>query len=285
MSGPPRLTPPSAARPAMLVDAHAHLDRYPDELLAPALAEIRRASILTIATAMDLSSYERAKAIAARCPLVVPAFGIHPWNAPVYSDELRDQSLRRALDEALLFGEIGLDRRFVPNARTHPAQRAVFELFLAAARDQGKLVNLHTSGAEEEVCQLLERFGRPAAIVHWYSGPADAFARLLELGALFTVGVEVHFSPHIQALARIIPDDRLLTETDNPEGMEWLTGTPGMPLLVTDVVGKLAELRGTNPEGIVQTVEQNLFRLMRANRWLAPVAERILGEAARERAA
>ena len=71
----------------MLIDAHAHLDRYGSALDA-ALAEIEGERIFTVATAMDASSYRELLGIAARSELVVATFGIHPKNAPAYAHRL-----------------------------------------------------------------------------------------------------------------------------------------------------------------------------------------------------
>jgi TatD DNase family protein len=64
----------------VLIDAHAHADRYGDALPA-ALQEIERQRIFTISNSMDLESYQRNLEIAAQCSWVLPIFGVHPWNA------------------------------------------------------------------------------------------------------------------------------------------------------------------------------------------------------------
>jgi Tat protein secretion system quality control protein TatD with DNase activity len=86
---------------------------------------------------------------------------------------------------------------------------------------------------------------------------------MAERGVSFTVGVEALFSPHIQAIARAIPSEQLLTETDNPDGLQWLTGVLGMPARIREVVLMLAELRNTSSEDIIRTVQENLARLFR----------------------
>ena len=98
---------------------------------------------------MDLPSYEKNLAIAARSPWVLPAFGIHPWNAHKYLG--RQEELAEPLARSPVYGEIGLDHFFVRKRSRYPAQREVFESFLAAAREQGKIVIVHAKGAEREV--------------------------------------------------------------------------------------------------------------------------------------
>jgi TatD DNase family protein len=258
----------------MLIDAHTHVDHYGNGDLDVALDEIVRHRIFTIGVAMDLPSYQRTREIARRCDLVLPTFGVHPWNAAKVAAHLDD--LAAPIADSPMLGEIGLDFHWVEDPVTYPAQREVFEVFLAAAQAQGKIVNLHTKGAEREVLTLLRRYDLRRAIVHWYSGPLDVLDDLIADGVLFTVGVEVMRSDRIREIARRIPADQLLTETDNPGGWEWLTGTKGTPALLKDVVHALAEVRGTADEAIAKTVQANFVRLIGDDPRLADVVATIM---------
>jgi TatD DNase family protein len=260
----------------MLIDAHAHLDRYGEELQA-AIDEIKEHNILTIAVAMDLPSYERSLEIAELSELALPIFGVHPKRAPQYADRLRE--LANFIERSPMIGEIGLDFHWVEDQAQYPAQRKVLEYFLAAAREQKKIVNLHTKGAEREILDLLERYDIRRAIVHWYSGPMDIFRALIDHGAYFTVGVEVFSSESIQAIARAVPEGQLLTETDNPGGLKWLRGVVGMPREIKKVIQAIAALRQSPPEAIEKTVCENLTRLMAADPWLTAVHDRIVSQA------
>lgn len=97
----------------------------------------------------------------------------------------------------------------------------------------------------------------------------DIFHELVARGIYFTIGVEVLYSEHIQAIARELPPEQLLTETDNPGGPKWLMSALGMPLLVKDVVQVLAGLRETTAQDIIQTVQTNFVRLIRDDPWLS----------------
>lgn len=244
----------------MYVDAHAHLDRYGDDL-GEALAEIERDRLFTVSVAMDPTSYRANVEIAAACELVLPTFGVHPWNASAYAGRLAE--LREATAESPMLGEIGLDFRFVEDASAYPAQREVFEFFLQAAAEQNKIVNLHIAGAEEEVLALLRRYDVRRAIVHWYSGPLDLLDELLAWGAHVTVGVEVLHSGHIREIARRLPAERLLTETDNPGGAAWLTGAPGKPSLIKEIVAGVAEARGIGAGEVAALARDNFAALIR----------------------
>jgi TatD DNase family protein len=256
----------------MLVDAHAHLDKY-GKGLAPALGEIEQHGIFTWAVSMDLPSYERNLEIAERCSLVLPTFGIHPRRAPDYASRLNE--LSSWIERSPAIGEIGLDLHWVEDSSQYPAQRKVFEYLLAAAREQKKIVNLHTKGAEKEVLDLLERYGIVRAIVHWYSGPLDILRALADYGAYFTLGVEILTSEEIRHIARAVPLDRILTETDNPGGLKWLRGTLGMPKIILEVIEQIAAIKQETAEAIVRAVEENFCHLAGNDPWLAEVRARV----------
>ena len=256
----------------MLIDAHSHVDRFElvdEQALGSALAEITEHKILTISNSMDLPSYTRNLEISEMCDWVAPIFGVHPWNAPENAGHL--DGLRGAIEQSPMLGEIGLDHHFVQDTSTYPAQRKVFEFLLGAAREQDKIVHLHTKGAEEEVLYLLNQYDIRRAIVHWYSGPLDIFGELLDRGAYFTVGIEVLYTEHVQAIAQEIPSKQLLTETDNPGGPKGFIGKPGMPALLQDVVQGIAEARDTTAESIVQMVRANMLELTQDDQRLSGV--------------
>ena len=101
----------------MLIDAHAHLDKY-EEALQAALAEIEQQRIFTISSSMDLPSYHRNLEVAERCNWVLPTFGIHPWNALTYADRLSE--LNSLIERSPILGEIGLDFHWIEDV---PASR------------------------------------------------------------------------------------------------------------------------------------------------------------------
>ena len=252
----------------MLIDAHVHLDKYGD-LLDHALREIERENIFTVATAMDVPSYQDLQEIGRRSALVLPTFGIHPRRAPQYLDRLRE--LGQYIEMTPAIGEIGLDFHWVKDSSEYPAQLKILEYFFAAAREQKKFVNLHTKGGEKAILERLERYDVTRPIIHWYSGPLDILRALVQFGAYFTIGVEVLYSETIQTIAREIPEHLLLTETDNPGGLKWLNGIVGMPSEIRKVIDELARIRNSTPESISRMVHANFLKLIQDDPWLQQV--------------
>lgn len=259
----------------VLIDAHAHLDHYEADAIDDAVAEIEADGILTVSVSTDPESYRAAQVVASRSPLILATFGVHPWEAPRWDGRLDEIAALAA--ESPMAGEIGLDHRWVEDPDSYPAQRTVFAAQLEMAVSGDRIVNVHTAGAESETRRMMVEAGVDRAIVHWYSGPVDELAAMVAAGYFFTVGVEVLVSDRIRQIAAEIPDDRILTETDNPGGWPWLTGENTGPTIVHRVIDELARVRDTTPGRIEALVASNLKRLVEDDRRLADWATPLLG--------
>ena len=243
----------------MLLDVHMHLDRYPpgaDDVLA----EIRKRRVFSIAVSMDPDSHARTVRLAEGESLVLPTFGVHPARAPQWADRLDE--MQEALDRTPMVGEIGLDRCWVEDAGAYPAQERVFDWFLAAATQRDLAVNLHTKAAEDDIAAGLRKHDVRRAIVHWYAGPVRAFRALVDHGCWFSVGCGVLGDDVEKAIAAEIPDDRLLTETDNPGGWRWMTDAWGRPSLLIEIQRELARVRGMSTGDLQALVRANWERLI-----------------------
>ncbi|MGH7833403.1 MAG: TatD family hydrolase, partial [Candidatus Binatia bacterium] len=197
---------------------------------------------------------------------VLPTFGVHPKQAARNLPEL--SNLSGVIEQTPMIGEIGLDFHWVEDSSQYPAQMKVLEYFLAAAREQKKIVNLHTKGAERQILDLLERYDIVRAIVHWYSGPLDILNAMIDYGAYFTIGVEALYSDHIRKIACAIPMRQILTETDNPGGLKWLRGATGMPGIVARVVEAIAGLKEATTEEASRAVHANFLTLVKDDPWI-----------------
>lgn len=249
----------SGSRP-VYVDAHVHLDEYPDTWLGAVLGQLEEERIVSISTAMAPQAYQRSLEIQQRSPWVCATVGVHPWNAHHFVATLDDIS--PMMKDSPMFGEIGLDYRNVRDRSLYAAQMRVLEFFLSAAKKQDKIVNVHTSGAEAEVVDLLERYDIDRAIVHWYSGPVEPLRRMAMRGYMFTFGCEVLSSGFIQSIAHEVPVEQLLTETDNPGGPQWVFGEPAMPELVKPVLQALSIIKCLDEDATREQVRQNMLSLL-----------------------
>lgn len=225
----------------MLVDAHAHLDWYTDAW-TEALNQIEKLRILTLAVAMDVPSYLKTLELARSSSLIIPAFGIHPWEAARYADRLHE--LDGYLEKTPVIGEAGLDFHYVQDKGLYPGQLKVFEYECYWARQLSKPMNLHTRGADHEVLEMVRRYRIDRSIIHWYAGPNSLIEAFLAAGCYFTVGVDVLNPRKAPGIAALVPVERMLLETDNPDGYRWLTQEIGMPDLLLKILEKVALIKG-----------------------------------------
>jgi TatD DNase family protein len=244
----------------MLIDAHTHIAKYEDNI-DEVIQEINEHNILTISNSMDVFAYERNLKLAEECKLIIPTFGIHPWT--VTENAYKLESLVEFIDKSPMIGEIGLDHHFVAESEKYNIQNQVCEFFLEMAKKQDKVVIIHTKGAEREILDYLKQYDIKRSIIHWYSGPEKLVDQFLELGCYFTIGVEIINSRKIRSLAKKLPADKILTETDNPGAYKWLKDEQGMPSLIQLVVEKLAKVRKLSIEETTQLVKHNLAELMK----------------------
>jgi len=248
------------------IDAHAHPDQYNPGQLDQALKEIESNHIITMAVSMDIPSYERNCDIAVQSDFIIPSFGIHPWNAHKYAGGL--ERLDNYIDGVPAIGEIGLDFHWVKNTSRYFAQIEVFEYFLSAAREQQKTVNIHTKGAEDEIVRLLKQYDIRQAIIHWYSGPFAELENLVEMGLMFTAGVEVLVSEDIRKIIQRIPVNQILTETDNPGGYRYVSESAGYPSLIINVVEAVAAIKDLQTDECAHILYDNFSGFCADNPWL-----------------
>lgn len=242
----------------MLLDAHVHTDKYSQDIFENVVKECQVNDIKLLSVSMCIDSYNIIKKLSQKYDFIIPSFGVHPWSAKLYSNNLT------ILDDYLLqnkyIGEIGLDKKFLKYADPYIDQLKVFEYITSSPLVKGKLLNLHTSGAEVEVLKYLEAYKHSKFLVHWYAGELKIIDRYLALGGFFTIGVEVLFSKHIEDIATLLPLDRILIETDNPSSYSWLLGKEqnnGMPSLLYKVIDKICLIKKISKEEFLYQLEIN----------------------------
>jgi TatD DNase family protein len=256
----------------MYIDAHTHLDKYGSEIEL-ALAEIEQHAIFTVSVSMEPTAYAKSKAIEKRSGWVVSTFGVHPWDAPAFHSKL--ETLIPLIDASPMIGEIGLDYYFVSEPEKHALQRDVFQHFARHGVSQNKILNIHSKGAEADVDRILGDIGARRVILHWYAGPLKQIPRFAEKGFYFTVGIGVLFSNRTRQIAKTIPADLLLTETDNPVGYQSLAGKLGTPSIICSVVETISELRGWSIEETKSIVRRNFLRLTAVDDWAQIAAKAV----------
>lgn len=252
----------------MLVDSHCHLD-FPD--FADDLAGIvARAEASGVGRMVTISTRVRKLpdlvAIAERFPNVYCSVGTHPHHADEEDGITTDELVKLAQHpKVVAFGEAGLDYFYEMGSRE--AQERGFRAHIAAARETGLPLVIHTREADEDCGKILEdEMGKGAfhAVLHCYTGGRDLAMQAIDLGLMisFTGILTFKKSQALRDLAAELPADRVLVETDSPYlAPGKYRGKRNEPSYVVETAKVLAEVRGVSLDEIARQTTENFFRL------------------------
>jgi TatD DNase family protein len=250
-----------------LFDTHAHL-HFPDfdADRAEMMARARAAGVtrmLTIGTEVPTS--HAAIALAESEPDVWAAVGVHPHDA-AEADEASLGEIERLAGRprVVAVGEIGLD--FFRNLSPRATQERIFRHLIGVARRARKPVLVHCRDAHAEVLAILaeERASEVGGIMHCFSGDVEVARRCLDLGLLVSLAGPVTY-PNARALpevARFVPADRLVIETDCPFlPPQGYRGKRNEPAYLALTAARVAELRGEPVDDFARRASDNARRL------------------------
>jgi TatD DNase family protein len=252
----------------MLVDSHCHLDfsEFAPELDA-VVARAKGAGVdACVSIGTTLEKFLRVREIAERFADVWCSVGIHPHEAE--KEPLTDAVplLERARHRKVVgIGETGLD--FYYNHSPRAPQLANFRSHIAAARELGLPLIVHTRDAEDDTIAILrEEMGKGAfsGLIHCFTGTKKLADAALDLGFCISVSGIVTFkkSEELRSVLKDVPLDRLLVETDAP----YLAPMPhrgkrNEPAFVVNTAAALAVLKGVGADELARATTDNFFRL------------------------
>ena len=239
-----------------MIDSHCHLA---DEAFEGDLdAVVRRAQeagltgALCVLSADDEKESASAMRVRSAWPAVRFSAGIHPHNAGRFANRIADvqssvcDAIRR--ERAVAIGEIGLDYHYDFSPRA--IQQQVFEAQASLARELSLPIIIHTREATDDTFQMLKAANGVRGVFHCFTGDAAMARAALDLGFFVSLAGIVTFpkAGELREVARLIPDDRLLVETDSP----YLAPVPfrgkrNEPSFVGRVVEVIAGLRAVEP--------------------------------------
>ena len=252
-----------------LFDTHAHLHvpEFAEDLTA-VLERARAAGVQRLVTiGTDVETTVAALALAEREDRVWATAGIHPHDAAA-ADEAAFAAIERLAGHprVVAIGEIGLD--FFRNLSPPDVQERTFRRLLALARRLGKPAVMHCRDAHAETLAILEeeRVGEVGGIMHCFSGDVAIARRCLDVGLLISLAGPVTY-PSARVLpdvARFVPGDRLVVETDCPFlPPQGYRGRRNEPAYLAHTAARVAELRGESLARLGPQMSANARRLFR----------------------
>lgn len=255
----------------LLADSHCHLDRID---LAPWGGEFDRFMVdtragglgLMVCVGIDLDSYPAMRSLVDPYAEVMVSVGVHPNEGPACTPGVERLVELGQDPRVVAIGETGLDYfRTEPGA---PWQHERFRIHIEAARQLGKPLIIHTREAREDTLRVLEENHAQDAggVMHCFVEDWATARRALDIGFYISFsGVLTYRSAEeLREVAKKVPEDRLLIETDSP----YLApvphrGKPNVPQYVRHVAETLAGLRGWSLEETAERTYENARRLFK----------------------
>ncbi len=252
----------------MLIDSHCHLDH--DAFAGEVDAVVGRAReagvglLLTIST--SLARFPQVLAVAERYPDVWCTVGVHPHEAGAEAGVTVEDLVRLSRHPKVVgIGECGLD--YFYNHSPQDVQIAVFRTHIAAARESGLPLVVHTRDADATTASILtdeQKIGPFTGVLHCFSSGAALAETAVGLGFKISFSGILTFrkSEELRRIARSLPAESLLVETDAPYlAPVPMRGKRNEPGYVGHTLKMLAECRGEDPDALAATTGANFLRL------------------------
>ncbi|MBP6379425.1 MAG: TatD family hydrolase [Sphingorhabdus sp.] len=252
----------------MFVDSHCHLNYK--GLVEQEKGVLERARAAGVGAMLNISTRENewdaVIGLAEREQGVWASVGIHPHEADQHGEITSEKLVKKSQNSRVIgIGETGLDYYYDYSDRDQ--QKACFRQHIIAARETGLPIIVHTRDAEEDTAKILREemeWGAYPGVIHCFTASAD-FARIaLDLGLYISLSGIVTFknARDLQDIAKTIPEDRLLIETDSP----FLAPVPHRgktcePAFVSNTAVFLADLKNVPIEELAEKSTENFFNL------------------------
>ena len=259
----------------MFVDSHCHLsfeglhERIDEVRAAMAAADVDRA--LVICTTLE--EFDKVHALALRFPNFWASAGVHPDNEGVREPSVEDLVERAGLPRVVAIGETGLDyyrlgQRSVTDMHW---QRERFRVHIRAARRSAKPLVIHTRSASEDTLAILREEGAQTAggVFHCFTETAEVARAALDLGFYISFSGILTFrnADDLREVARFVPLDRVLIETDSPYlAPVPFRGRPNQPAYVPFVAKQLAQLLQLEAAAVAAVTSANFERLFKLSK-------------------
>ena len=254
----------------MLVDSHCHLDYYVEAEIEQVIARAREAGVGRMVTiGVRMSQAAKVKELTERFPDVWGTIGIHPHNAGEGPLPTPDEIAAEAEHPRIIgIGESGLD--YFYDKAPRDAQAENFRRHIRAARLAGLPLAIHARQADEDILAILkeerEQGGWFDFLLHCFSSGRELAEKSVEMGGYVSFSGILTFpkSQDIRDVARDLPADRLLVETDSP----YLAPVPFRgkrcePGMVAHTAKVLAEVRGMEMAELEDLTTANFTRLFK----------------------
>ena len=245
----------------MYFDTHTHLDddKFREDREA-VIAKVRESGVeLAVNVGSGIEESESSIALAERYDFIYAAVGVHPGNTGTMTDEDLEKIKQMASHKKVVaIGEIGLDYYYDEPERD--VQKIWFRKQLELAKELNMPYIIHDREAHADTLDIIREVGYTKGVMHCYSGSVEMAKVLLKMGFYISIAGQVTFknAPKLQEVAKFVPVENLLIETDSP----YLTPVPfrgkrNDSSNVAYTCAKIAELKGMDAKEVAKITLEN----------------------------
>ena len=237
------------------VDSHIHLYQFTESERKIILS---KKDFVFISVSEDLKSSIENLKLSYLHENVIPAIGIHPWNAKDVKKEDMD-IIKKIIDKENIkvVGEIGIDKIFAKDY--YEKQKEIFLEFLNIANNYDLSLNLHTLGAWEEVLDLLLKFDIKKAVFHWYTGPLHLINKIIDAGYFIGINPALFVQEKHRKALEYCDINFILTESDAPYNYRGIFLHPDK---IKDVINEISKIFKIPEEKVINTIKNNLAKFL-----------------------
>lgn len=256
----------------MFIDSHCHINFDEMAQHLPDVLEKMRVNAVThaLCVSVDLETFPSVLAIAHAHPHIFASVGVHPDHEHAREPDVAELVSLAQDPKVVAIGETGLDYYRLEGRTLDDMawQRQRFRTHIQAARAAGKPLIVHTRAAAQDTLRIMQEEGAAAVggVMHCFTETWDIAQAALEQNFFISLSGIVTFknATQIQEVARKLPLERLLIETDSPYlAPVPYRGKPNEPAYVSHVGRFIAQLRGIDAEQLGTATSTNFFRLFR----------------------
>ena len=250
-------------------DVHSHLN-FPESWVDfdAVIKRLKETETHTITVGTDLESSKKAVALAEKYDEIYACIGIHPVDDPSQSFDKIEFEKLVSHPKVVAVGECGMDFFHASKEQDYPRQEQLFLDQLNFAVLHEKPIMIHARNAYEELLEILEPLkkvhgGKLKGNVHFFAGSTDIAKRFFNIGFTLSFTGVITFTHDYDEVIKSAPLGRIMSETDSP----YVAPVPhrgkrNEPSFVSEVVKKIAELRGEDEESVRATLVNNALSMI-----------------------
>ncbi len=242
----------------MLIDSHTHLDaKWFNNDIPIVIENAKKNQIEAIITSSITPSIHKVKNIVNRYPnYVFWALGLHPPGVTNQTVKTIMKLIEKHRSEIVAIGEVGLDYYWVKEEKKREEQKEAFKVFINLAKKFDKPLVIHARDAQTDTIEILEENSARNILMHCFSGNEAETSRILKNNWLISVPTSIINRKIHQLMAKIVPLDQMLLETDAPY-LSPIRKMRNEPANIRISAQKIAEIKETSFENVARKTTAN----------------------------